>query len=57
MVKLKRMVISALCVILLLSTVGCQWGKPQNNGGGVDMNDLKVNTNQIPSALLLFDIS
>lgn len=50
MVKLKRMVISALCIILLLSMVGCQWGKPQNNGG-VNMNDLKVNTNQIPLKL------
>ena len=50
MVKLKRMVISALCIILLLSMVGCQWGKPQNNGG-INMNDLKVNTNQIPLKL------
>ncbi len=51
MVKLKRVAISALCIILLLSMVGCQLRKPQNNGGGVNMNDLKVNTNEIPLKL------
>ena len=49
--KPKRVVISALCMILLLTMVACQVKKPQNNGGGVDMNDLKVNTNQIPLKL------
>ena len=47
MVKLKRMIISALCIILLLSTIACQWG----NNGGVNMNDLKVNTNKMPLKL------
>ena len=49
--KLKRVAISALCMILLLTMVGCQVKKPQDNGGGVDMNDLKVNTNKIPLKL------
>ena len=47
MVKLKRIAISALCIFLLLTMVGCQWG----NNGGVNMNDLKVNTNKIPLKL------
>jgi alpha-L-fucosidase 2 len=47
MVKLKRIAISALCIFLLLTTVGCQWG----NEEGVNMNDLKVNTNKIPLKL------
>ena len=51
MVKLKRVAISALCILLLLTMVGCQIRKPQNNGGGVNMNDLKVNTSEIPLKL------
>lgn len=51
MKRFKKIAISAMCIFLLFTLVACKPKQPQNNGGGVDMNDLKVNTNSIPLKL------
>ena len=60
---IKQIAIGALCMTLLLTMVGCKSKKPQgsggdtgdggniSDGGGVNMNDFKVNTNELPLKL------
>ena len=51
MKKIKRISISALCIFLLITLVACRPNGQQNDGGGVDMNNLTVNPNAIPLKL------
>lgn len=53
MKKLIRIISALLCVLMLFTVVACQKKKePQNNdGGGLDMSNLRVNPSEIPLKL------
>ena len=60
---IKKIAIIGLCAVILFTMIGCRFKKPQDNGGnsgdggevsnsgGVNMNDFKVNTNELPLKL------
>ena len=51
MKRIKQIAISALCLLLLLTTVACKPKEQQNNTGGDNVSNLKVDTDKIPLKL------